>query len=329
MEFQYTNHFHCQTVEQARDYLNKYGVAVLLDVLDPFSCQEFEDGIWRVLNTVSQEYESPINKQDPVSYHNLTYLSPYHKTLVRSCGIPHAQEVWDIRQDSRVVKAFADMYGEGYDRNFMLSNVNGMLISMPPEATGSNYLCNNDLKLRINQHWKKSIKRNIEGQVNITNIEAGDSTFLCIPGSNRYFNEFFKVFLTKSNIRQFDLKDGHVDWFINECNLRPVAMTAPKGSITFYDSRTACCDIAPVIGRPNPGNIRMSLQVSMSPKNYHSDRNIDKIKKGFEQSKITENIPHYCCYFSEVQMRNFTADLLTEIKDKPKLTKLGRKIMGF
>ena len=316
----YTHNFQCHTKEQALTYLQKYGVAVLLNVLDPLTTKEYERDVWKTVRFIAKEAD---HGQEDI-FVNFFRLHEEETPFI-SCGnIAYAQSIFNVKQDPRVVQAFADMYGKNYDKCFMIANCSGLIAAIPPEISGERYH-SSDATMSINMPYRHSEHLNIEGQVNLTDICEGDSAFACFPGSHRYYEDFLRTFMTTAMPKSYKVYPEHMDWFINECNLRPVAVLAPKGSITFFDSRIACTDIMPTEHRQNMANRRLSVPIAMSPRSYNSLQNMNAAKRYFGRLVATKNIPHR----TRALRYGYGSKKVNYIREPPKLTDLGKIIMAL
>ena len=52
------------TPETAKETLEKYGVAIVPDILDDGECDKMVDGFWGFLEKISETWDEPISRKD-------------------------------------------------------------------------------------------------------------------------------------------------------------------------------------------------------------------------------------------------------------------------
>lgn len=56
------------TVENVRETLKEYGVAIIPSLLDEDECKEMKRGMWNYLEHITSSFETPINRKDKSSW---------------------------------------------------------------------------------------------------------------------------------------------------------------------------------------------------------------------------------------------------------------------
>ena len=89
------------TINNFKDKLKSYGVAIIPGILNNNEIMEFRNGIWDYLEHVTANFEKPIKRNDKSTWRSLRELFPLHSMLIQHWGIGHAQFNWNIRQNNR------------------------------------------------------------------------------------------------------------------------------------------------------------------------------------------------------------------------------------
>ena len=92
-------------------HLDKYGVAIIPDVLNPEECESMVSGIWDYFEHITQPWEKPIGRDDKTSWRGIYDLFPMHSMLLQHFSIGQSQVVWDIRQSEKVMAPFEKLWG--------------------------------------------------------------------------------------------------------------------------------------------------------------------------------------------------------------------------
>ena len=93
-----------------KEVIEKYGVAIIPNVLNDKECQNFVNGIWDFFQCISKNWEKPINKNNENSWKEINKLFPLHSMMFQYWKIGHSQAVWDVRQNAKVVDIFANIW---------------------------------------------------------------------------------------------------------------------------------------------------------------------------------------------------------------------------
>ena len=98
------------TAETATDTLEKYGVAIIPNILNNDECENLEKGVWNYFNHITQTWDVPVTQENNESWRGLFNLFPKHAMLHQHFGCGHSQAVWDVRQNPNVVNVFSHIW---------------------------------------------------------------------------------------------------------------------------------------------------------------------------------------------------------------------------
>ena len=302
------------------DKINKDGVAVIKDVLNQEELKLARKGSWQTLNYLTKNLEKPIQKKDPSSWKTLYELFPIHSMLIQHWKIGHAQYVWDIRQNEKVVDVFSKIWN---DSN-LLTSFDGISFHLPPEQTNRGWYRGNDW-FHTDQSPLKIGLKCVQGIVTLYDVNKGDASLRVLKGSNNYHQDFFNHFNNQEKNDWYKIKDEEMSYFDNfERN----TILAKAGSLILWDSRTFHQGIEPRKTREKP-NFRSIVYVCMTPRSWSDEKNILKKQKAFNEMRLTSHWPHKVKLFPK-NPRTYGKELgaIASLK-KPILSDLGKKLAGF
>jgi hypothetical protein len=78
-EYEFTKY--STNLENLKETLQKYGVAIIPSVLNPEECSNISSGIWDFLEYISQNWSIPINRNNQDSWKGFYDLYPLHSIL--------------------------------------------------------------------------------------------------------------------------------------------------------------------------------------------------------------------------------------------------------
>lgn len=78
-EYEYEK-FVC-TKETLKETIDKYGVAVIPNILNEDECNAMVSKIWDFFEHISQTWKTPINRQDQTTWREFYKLYPLHSML--------------------------------------------------------------------------------------------------------------------------------------------------------------------------------------------------------------------------------------------------------
>jgi hypothetical protein len=128
--------FHC-TKETLRSTLAKYGVAIIPTILDPLEITAMKQGAWQAVEHMGKHLSIPITQANPASWRSYGELFPMHNMLVQHWQVGHAQFIWDLRQNPKIVDTFATLWN--CKPTDLLTSMDALSFHFPPETTHKGY----------------------------------------------------------------------------------------------------------------------------------------------------------------------------------------------
>jgi hypothetical protein len=95
------------TLATLRDNLDQYGVAILPRVLNEAECDAMMAGMWQTLAHWTQHWDAPIARKKTSTWRGYQDLFPTRHMLMQHYGLGHAQFIWELRQNPKIVDVFA------------------------------------------------------------------------------------------------------------------------------------------------------------------------------------------------------------------------------
>ena len=292
---------------------------------------------------------------------NWKEVFPMHtKTGIFAGPAGQTQVMWDLRQDPRIVEVFAKVW-----------NTQELIVS----RDGLSFMCPQEIREGYCEPWphvdqailrrQDSVAHNnnpplgfvsesllktqpytIQGQFLFEDSFDGDGGFYCIPKSHLRFTEFAPELETINSmeIPKDERKNRRQAFFQEFFNSRrdtsgnPYCtkhVTAPRGSLILWDSRTIHWNQHPKKERPSSDNprVRMVGYLCYVPKARLTNAGRLLRKEAFEKGVSTGHNPVYpeLKYTKEHMSQNFVRYLEDPNYTQPKinLTPLGESLLGL
>lgn len=311
--------------------LTELGVTVVPSVLSETEIVQAELGFWSWLDQFSDGY---IKRDDPSTWIDSKQwpFSQGMKGIIQNYkSLIHSQEVWNVRQNPKVVQIFTDLWDVKPEE--LLCSFDGVNIQRPPELTGKY----SDILGRDWHHMDQGSKKiglcTIQGFVNLIDTDIGDGCLVIRPGSHKYHEEFHATF-PEFKDDWVKLQDIHHKWF-DDKGCETIRITAPRGSMTLWDSRAIHANSTAQPGREHPDRFRMVIYICMTTRDRATESTLAKKRKYFLEGRVTNHYPHCIKVFPiKPHLYGNTTFLPGLEKDQlmyhvPELTELGRKLAGF
>lgn len=230
----------------------------------------------------------------------------------------HTQVMWDLRQDPRIVNVFAQIW----NTSDLIVSMDGISLMCPPEIKEihlepwphvdqatmrpkDNVAHNNNPPVGfISESLLRTQPFTIQGQFLFEDSFVGDGGFYCIPKSHLRFNEFAPELevlsaLEVSPKERSKFKHDYVLNFFSHSSDKsgnPYCMkqiTAPRGSLILWDSRTIHWNQRPSKDRPYDKNakVRMVGYLCYVPKTRLTEEGKAIRKRAFEIGATTGHNP--------------------------------------
>ena len=90
--------------------LNKYGVAIIPNILNQQECDTIKKGMWDYLENITANLSVPIKKNKPSSWASYKQLYPKHSMLLKHWSIGHAQFIWNLRTNYKIIEPFEKIW---------------------------------------------------------------------------------------------------------------------------------------------------------------------------------------------------------------------------
>ncbi len=315
---QYCERYHCN-LNNIKDVLEKYGVAILPNLLDEDEIKLMNTGMWDMLKNIQND---AIDVDKPDTWTNFYRLYPLHSMLLQHFGIGHSQYIWDLRQNTKIINVFSKIW----DTNELLVSFDGVSVHLPHEKTKRGWYKGNKW-----YHTDQSFTRNnfecVQSWVTGYDVNDGDATLSVMEGSHKFHETFAKTFNVTDKKDWYKLNDLEIDFYLNN-NCKQVNIVCPKGSLVLWDSRTIHCGKEPDHLRKKE-NFRHVVYLCYTPKSLATEKNIKKRIEYFETLRLTSHWPHKPKLFSKLP-RTYGKDVPTiNPISTPKLNELGRKLIGY
>lgn len=311
-------------VEGLRDTLNRYGVAIIPNVLNENECRQMLDGLWNFFEHITIGWGKPILRNDEESWKQIYNLFPLHSMLFQYWNCGHSQVCWDIRQNPNIVDIFARFW-DCQPENLLVS-FDGFSFNMPPENTGRGWNRNNGW-LHTDQSYTRNNFECVQSWVTALDVEDGDATLVFLEGSHLFHGEFARRFGVVDKSDWFRLNEVQTQYYLhNGCAEKRIR--CPAGSMVFWDSRTIHSGSEALRERLNP-KLRAVIYVCYEPRGNCTKSKLQKKISAFESLRTTSHWPCKAKLFPKTP-RTYGKPLPTINNiDAPILTPLGRRLVGY
>ena len=312
------------TIENLQQTLDTYGVAVIPNVLNAEEIKEMQKGMWNMLNTLTSKFDKPIKDNDKTSWKSFYNLLPLHSMLLQHYKVGHAQFVWDLRQNPKIVNIFSKLWN--CDPEDLLTSFDGLSVHFPPEVTKRGWYRSNDW-LHTDQSYTRNNFECVQSFITGYDINEGDATLTLLESSNKYHKEFAEKFGVTSKSDWYKLAEKEYQFYIDH-GCQRTCVKCPAGSMVFWDSRTIHSGMEAQKTRKKP-NMRLVVYVCQTPRKLISHSDLTKKQKAFMEMRMTSHWPHRVKLFPK-EPRTYGNEMppITDLP-KPQLTELGKSLAGF
>jgi ectoine hydroxylase-related dioxygenase (phytanoyl-CoA dioxygenase family) len=315
--------------ENVLDILNKYGVAIIPNVLSLDECDKMENDMWNYLEHISQEWEDPIIRDDTSTYAQISKLYYDYENialLINFWLISHSELCWKARENTKIVEIFANIWSVKQDE--LLVSFDGASIQLPPEITGFGF--GNSKWFHTDQSYISSDLKYIQSWITAFDVNDGDATLSILEKSNLFHKEFSENYEISKTKNYSQLNKEQIEFYKNK-GCKEVKITCPKGSLVLWDGRTIHYGVEASAHRVKP-NIRCVVYLCYLPRSFSDEENLEKKIYAYNNLLAT---PHDPCKIVTLPMTPYADIDITNISmfikplKKYKLSKLGEKLAGF
>lgn len=284
------------------------------------------------------------NKTFPIHMGRAIFAGPAGQTQV----------MWDLRQDPRIVDVFANVWNTGD----LIVSMDGLSIMCPQEIregkidpwphvdqttlTRQDGVSHNNRPPIdfISESLLKTKPYTVQGMFLFEDSFEGDGGFYCIPKSHLRFEEFAPVIETLNEQSSKKAQEYLLNFFsINlddsNCPYEKKHITAPRGSLILWDSRTVHWNQHADINKKSSDQpkVRMVGYLCYVPKSRLSEEGKILRKEAFKKGVATGHNPaypelKYTIDHIKPQYKEYLEDE-TYIQAKINLTPLGQSLLGF
>lgn len=314
-------------INNVNDILDKYGVALIPDVLNSIDIETAKNGMWDYLETVTSKFDIPLKRDDSNTYKSFYQLLPLHSMLLQHWAAGHADFVWQLRQNMDIISIFCKIWNVTPEE--LLVSFDGFSCSMPHEITKRGYYKGNnwfhtDQSLTENEKEEKCI----QSWVTLYDVNEGDATLTFLEGSHKYHGDFGKKFNIKDKKDWYKLaNDEQLNYFLNlSCKIKNI--TCKAGTLVLWNSKTFHAGKEALKNRPLT-NFRGVVYLCYTPRILCTNTKLTKKQKAFNEKRMTSHWPHKVTLFPKTpRLYNNTIPNISDIPD-PVLNELGKKLAGF
>jgi ectoine hydroxylase-related dioxygenase (phytanoyl-CoA dioxygenase family) len=318
----YDIQYEARTHEEIQEKLEKYGICYVPDVLDDKERFDMISGTWDYFEHVTANQLIPISRSEPTTWTTFDIFFAGLGMMYNSWNVGHAQHLWDIRQNKKIIDIFVDLFDMHSYKNLLVS-FDGMAFLLPPEETQHNWRKERDCNLHLDQRLCVTKRAGFQSFVTANDIEEGDATIQFLEGSHKYIKDFTDEFGEFTGGDWVVFQKDHLKFYREKCS--EVFLKCPAKSLVLWDSRLVHCGANPKRLRKN-ANTRCIAYISYAPKNLATNADISIKKQALEQM-MTSN--HYANRASYFPTHPHGEDDSIKIINAPKLSKIGYSLVGY
>lgn len=305
-----------------KETLEKFGVAIVPAILNSEEIDSMNSGMWDALETLTG---NKIQRNDQSTWVHYLDLLPSLSMMIQHHGIGHAQYLWDLRSNPKIVSIFALLWD--VEEKELLVSFDGVAIGMPPEVVKRGFY-----KGHYWLHSDQSPTRNsfecAQSWVTGFDVRQDDATLIVLLGSHLHHGEYAKKYSADSTKDEFQLTSDQVSFYVEEKNCKPVPIQCPAGSIVLWDSRTIHHGLQPLKTRAR-SIMRNVAYICMTPRKLAKAKDLVKKVKIFNARRMTTHWPHRPKMFSKQQRLYSRKAPVVSPLPKPILNELGKSLAGF
>ena len=310
--------------EHLRDTVKMYGVAIIPSVLNEEECQNLVDGLWNYFETITQQWNQPIQRNDESTWNQIYSLFPLHSMLFQHLQSGHTQCCWDVRQNPKLVDIFSHFWN--CKNEDLLVSFDGFSFNLPPEITKKGWN-NNNVIYHTDQSYRRHGFETIQSWITGLDVNEGDATLSFMEQSHLYHRECAEYFQIGEKNDWYQLSKEQEQFYMEKgCQYKKIK--CPKGSLVVWDSRTVHCGTNAFKERQQP-NMRAIIYVCYLPRSFITKTNLEKKRKYYKDLRNTTHHPCKIKVFSKIpRTYGKQIETITSI-ETPILSKLGLKLAGF
>lgn len=336
------SHKYITSSSRLKETLNKYGVAIIPQVLDDKECADMLSGMWDYIEHITKEWtdpHKPVNRNDKSTWREFYKLLPLHSMLMQHFGVGHAQVSWNLRENPKIVNIFAELWNVKPEE--LLVSFDGMSFGMPPEGTNKGYFRSKKSEelvgtalektgkswLHTDQSYTNNEYSCVQSWVTCLDVQANDATLLVLDSSHKYHKSCAETFKITDKKDWYPLSDAETKFYLNKgCN--PVRISCAKGDMVFWDSRTIHCGCEAVKGREEP-KFRGVIYLCYMPREGATEKRLEAKRKAFQELRTTRHNPQKSLLFPKDPYDRGNPPPTVADVEIPVVGELGKLLAGF
>lgn len=313
------------TKENLQETLEKYGVAIIPNVLNNNECNEMINNMWDYLEYITQKWKYPIKRNDEETWEEI-YKLTHDSLLFQFWNIGHSQMSWNVRQNPKVVDIFSYFWKVKPDD--LLVSFDGASIQLPHEIIVCDYLEKSGKMYHTDQSYCDSRFKYLQSWITAYDVNKDDATLAFFESSHKFHADFRNLLIEDpSETDWYVLNNNELLFYKELCKEKHIV--CPKGSLVLWDGRTIHCGIQASINRTVP-NIRCISYLCYAPRSFINPINLKLKQTAFNELRTTTHNP-YKIRFKPVTpyINEFDDSKFITIIKSPILSDLGKKLAGF
>jgi hypothetical protein len=302
--------------------LRQNGYVVIENILPNQQCDLYINLIWDWLEGIN----SKISRHDHNTWTNKNWPENV-KGIFQHYGVGHAQVMWDIRSEPSVIDTFKKIWSTDQ----LIVSFDGLNVMRPPKYNSksiTSYKYN--MWWHTDQSFNKEGAHCIQGLVNLEESGREDGSFMVLKGSHNFHQLLHKTFNSKAKGDWYMLSKDEITWMKEQVGVEEVKVTAPKGAMVLWDSRTIHCNAPPIVQEIDKPKFRYACYVCMTPRSFISKLQLDRKIKAFNELRTTNHWPHQI-KVNAIKPHSFGKEVVNpnyKIKE-PTLSERAKKLCGI
>ena len=302
--------------------LQEYGVAIIPNLLSEKECDDMFNGMWEYFEHITSKFDTPMKRDDESTWREFFKLYPMHGMLIQHWQIGHAQFIWSLRENPKILKVFSKIW----KNEDLLVSFDGASFHLPHEVTNRGYYRKNEW-FHTDQTLTNSSFQCIQSWVTAKDVKPGDATLTFLEKSHNFHKEFNDTFQINEKKDWYKITKEEKKFFIDKgCQVKTIE--CPAGSLVLWDSRLFHAGKEPEKERQET-NFRCVVYLCYTPRSLATTANLRKKQKAFKEKRLTSHWPHKVKLFP-LNPRTYGNELpnTTEIPN-PVLSDVGKRLAGF
>ena len=306
------------------DTLNKYGVAIIPNILNQQECNLIKQGMWNYLENITANLPVPIKKDKQRTWTSYKQLYPQHSMLLKHWSIGHAQFIWNLRTNYKIIEPFEKIWN--VSKEDLLVSFDGASFHIPPEITGFGWAKKDKSWLHTDQSYLRNDFECVQGWINAYDTNEGDATLVVLESSHKYHSDFAKEFEETSSDDWFLLNQEQIKWYTDKCVKKMIK--CPAGSLVLWDSRTIHCAKEPDSKRQQP-NYRCVVYLCYTPRSFASIGMLNTKINAWKNLRTTSHWPHNP-HLCDLYPNTFGNPLPQIVQiGRPEINDLAYRLIGY